>query len=251
MGKLLKNNGLTITLLLLFAFSITGQWLAGWHVTNSNLLEHGRPGMTLARYSVSPDFVSAVFENWESEFLQMATYVLLTAVLVQRGSAESKDPDEGRHDEDLVAKAGEPGGPRAPRAGRLAHAIYSHSLFLALAALFVLSFAVHWTQSARVAAQEALEHGASPPTVLGYLGDAQLWFESFQNWQSEFLSTAVLVVLVHLPAPTRIARVEVGRRAKRTDGILRDWLDRWVQRVVATRHSRGERGVSDEAAEAD
>lgn len=195
MGKLLKNNGLTIALLLLFAFSITGQWLAGWHVTNDDLLEHHKPVMTLARYSVSPDFLSAVFENWESEFLQMATYVLLTAVLVQRGSAESKEPDAGPRDGDLVRRGDEPGAPRALRAGRIGRAIYSRSLFLALATLFVLSFVVHWTQSAHVAAREAMEHGAKPPTVLGYLGDAQLWFESFQNWQSEFLSTAVLVVL--------------------------------------------------------
>ncbi|MEG8223270.1 hypothetical protein OSJ57_22065 [Sphingomonas sp. HH69] len=61
--------------------------------------------------------------------------------------------------------------------------------------LFVASFATHWVQSAYVAADEALEHGDTPQTVLAYLGDAQLWFESFQNWQSEFLSTAVLVVL--------------------------------------------------------
>jgi hypothetical protein len=125
----------------------------------------------------------------------MATYVLLTAVLVQRGSAESKDPDAGPRDGDLIRQAEVPGAPRALRAGRLGRAIYSHSLFLALATLFVLSFVVHWTQSARVAAQEALQHGAKPPTMTGYLGDAQLWFESFQNWQSEFLSTAVLVVL--------------------------------------------------------
>ncbi len=32
-------------------------------------------------------------------------------------------------------------------------------------------------------------------TIGSYLLDPQLWFESFQNWQSEFLSTAVLVVL--------------------------------------------------------
>ena len=54
---------------------------------------------------------------------------------------------------------------------------------------------MHWTFSARAAAAEAVLHGARPPTMLAYLGDAQLWFESFQNWQSEFLSTAVLVVL--------------------------------------------------------
>ena len=62
MAKLLKNNGLTFALLLLFATSITGQWLAGWHVTNEQLSEHGRAAMTLASYTVSPDFLSAVFE---------------------------------------------------------------------------------------------------------------------------------------------------------------------------------------------
>jgi hypothetical protein len=179
----------------LFALSITGQWLAGWHVTNEELHEHGRAVMTLARYTVSADFLSAVFENWESEFLQMAMYVLLTAILFQRGSAESKDPDDGPRDQNLALQAGKPGAPRILGAGPIARAIYSHSLFLALATLFLLSFVIHWTQSARVAAQAALEHGATPPTMLGYLGDAQLWFESFQNWQSEFLSTAVLVVL--------------------------------------------------------
>jgi hypothetical protein len=195
MARFFKDNGLTLMLLLLFALSITGQWLAGWHVTNEELAEHGRAAMSLGSYTISPNFLSAVFENWESEFLQMAMYVLLTAILFQRGSAESNDPDEGPRDEDLAARAREPGAPRALAAGRLSRAIYAHSLFLALATLFVASFVIHWTQSARVAAQEAIEHGAVPPTIFGYLGDAQLWFESFQNWQSEFLSTAVLVVL--------------------------------------------------------
>jgi hypothetical protein len=64
-----------------------------------------------------------------------------------------------------------------------------------LSLLFILSFVLHWTQSAAVAAEEAREHGEAVKTTLAYLGDPQLWFESFQNWQSEFLSTAVLVVL--------------------------------------------------------
>lgn len=195
MPKLIRNNGLTLALLMLFASSITGQWLAGWRVTNEELSQHGRAAMTLASYTVSPDFLSAVFENWESEFLQMAMYVLLTGILVQRGSAESKDPDNAPRDQDLASQAHRPGAPRVLRAGRFARAVYSRSLFLALATLFIVSFVIHWTQSARVAAQQAIEHGATPPTMLGYLGDAQLWFESFQNWQSEFLSTAVLVVL--------------------------------------------------------
>lgn len=61
--------------------------------------------------------------------------------------------------------------------------------------LFILSFILHWTQSARVAAQEALAHGEKALGTMAYLADPQLWFESFQNWQSEFLSTAVLVFL--------------------------------------------------------
>jgi hypothetical protein len=196
MPKLLRDNSLTLVLLALFALSITGQWLAGWHVVNQDLAEHGRAAMSLASYTVSPDFLSAVFENWESEFLQMATYVLLTGMLFQRGSAASRDPnDDETRDADLASQAGHPGAPRILSAGRMARALYSHSLFLTLAALFMISFAIHSTQSARVAAEQAVENGRVPPTMLGYLSHAQLWFESFQNWQSEFLSTAVLIVL--------------------------------------------------------
>ena len=64
-----------------------------------------------------------------------------------------------------------------------------------LGLLFLLSFVLHWTQSAQAAAEEAIEHGEAPPSAIAYLASPQLWFESFQNWQSEFLSTAVLVVL--------------------------------------------------------
>jgi len=125
----------------------------------------------------------------------MAAYVVLTAFLIQRGSAESKDPDAPPRDNDLDQKAQEHGAPAILRKGPLWRAIYARSLGLALILLFAASFTMHWINSAHASAQEALEHGETPKTVLAYLGDAQLWFESFQNWQSEFLSTAVLVVL--------------------------------------------------------
>lgn len=182
-------------LLLLFGISIFGQLLTGWHVALEDAQRHGRAAMSLGSYLASPEFLSSVFENWESEFLQMAAYVILTAFLVQRGSAESKNPDGPPRDADLGRQAGYEDAPRIMRAGAWARALYARSLGLALAGLFVISFVIHWTQSARAAAQEAAEHGLAPPTLLGYLADPQLWFESFQNWQSEFLSTAVLVVL--------------------------------------------------------
>jgi len=195
MRTVIRNNGLTIVLLLLFAGSIAGQWLAGWHVALEDAARHGQSGMTLLSYTRSPEFLSSVFENWESEFLQMSAYVILTAVLVQRGSAESKNPDDPPRDADLAAQAAKPGAPAALRGGVLVRALYARSLGIAVAFLFLASFLLHWTQSAKAAAQEALEHGETAPTLLGYLADPQLWFESFQNWQSEFLSTAVLVVL--------------------------------------------------------
>jgi hypothetical protein len=193
--RLVRDNSLTLVLLLLFAGTIVGQWIAGWHVAVEDAARHGGHALSLAAYTGSPQFLSSVFENWESEFLQMAAYVVLTAVLIQRGSSESKDPDAPPRDQNLAAQAMKPGAPAGLRAGRLARALYARSLGIVLGLLFLLSFLLHWTQSAKAAAAEAIEHGEAAPTLIGYLGDPQLWFESFQNWQSEFLSTAVLVVL--------------------------------------------------------
>jgi hypothetical protein len=116
----------------------------------------------------------------------MAAYVVLTAMLFQRGSSESRDPDDpGRPNDELPWRDRNP----------LAAWIYAHSLGLALALLFLGSFLLHWWFSMTAANAEALRHGAEVQTIGSYLSDPQLWFESFQNWQSEFLSTAVLVVL--------------------------------------------------------
>ena len=190
-----KDNSLTIVLLLLFAASIAGQWLTGWHVALEDAARHHQPGLSLLAYSASPRFLSSVFENWESEFLQMSAYVVLTAMLVQRGSSESRDPDAPPRDADVAAQSRKPGAPAILRKGRLARALYARSLGLVLALLFVASFVLHWTQSARAAAEEAREHGQAAVSTIAYLADPGLWFESFQNWQSEFLSTAVLVLL--------------------------------------------------------
>ena len=195
MRRFFRDNGLTIVLLLLFLFSLVGQWLAGWHFQNEELARHDELPVSLLGFASDPEFLSTLFENWESEFLQMSAYVVLTAFLFQRGSAESRDPDDPPRDADLGAQARKPGAPAALRMGALARWIYAHSLGLAMFALFVASFLLHWRFSAQAAAQEALSHGDSAKSVSEYLFDAELWFESFQNWQSEFLSTAVLVVL--------------------------------------------------------
>lgn len=193
--RVLKDNSLTLVLLTLFLISILGHWLTGWQVANQDALRHGEAVMSPIAYAVSAKFLSTVFENWESEFLQMAAYVVLTAMLIQRGSAESRKPDAPERDSNLEAEGLRPGAPAPLRMGRLARALYARSLGLVLALLFLTSFTLHWVQSARAAGQDAAAHGEAGKTVLAYLADPQLWFESFQNWQSEFLSTTVLVVL--------------------------------------------------------
>lgn len=194
--KWLRDNGLTLALLALFAISVIGQAWSGWLSERQDLIRHGLSAPSLTAYLAGGAFLSALFENWESEFLQMWAFVMLTAYLVQRGSPESKDPDKpAPQDRDPARGADDPQAPWPVRAGALTRALYSHSLGLALLFLFAMSFVLHWLNSARHAAEEALAHHEPPPGLWQWLGDAEFWFESFQNWQSEFLSTAVLIVL--------------------------------------------------------
>jgi hypothetical protein len=196
MRRWLRDNGLALALLALFALSVAGQVGAGLGANNEERLQHHQAALSLLPYLASGAFLSALFENWESEFLQMWAYVMLTAYLFQRGSPESKDPDEpGPQDRDPALDRGKGDAPGPVRRGGLVLTLYSHSLGMALLALFVASFVLHWLNSARHAADEALAHGEASASALAHLGDPTFWFESFQNWQSEFLSTAVLIVL--------------------------------------------------------
>ncbi len=185
MSKWIRDNSLTLVLAALFLASVIGHALTGVSVENHERMLDGLPPLGLGDYLGGGEFLSTLFENWESEFLQMWAYVMLTAYLFQRGSPESRDPDGEE------TRPGE--GKRRKRT--LGSSIYEHSLGLALLLLFLLSFALHWVNSFRKEVEEAARDGHPQPELFSYLWDAQLWFESFQNWQSEFMSTAVLVVL--------------------------------------------------------
>ncbi len=184
--NVLRDNGLTMALTAMFLLSVAGMAAAGRESHNQLLGQHGQSGLTMLEYLRSGDFLSALFENWESEFLQMAVYVVLTASLFQRGSAESRDPDDPARGRDKL--------PWRDRQPVLAW-LYEHSLGLTLAVLFAASFALHWFSSLAAMNQQARLHAEPGQSLWDYLGSAELWFESFQNWQSEFLSTGLLVVL--------------------------------------------------------
>ncbi|APG94427.1 DUF6766 family protein [Sinorhizobium americanum] len=193
----LRDHGLSITLTILTAATIAGMIFAGAHAFNQEAIMHGEATVTVADYLFTGHFLSALFENWESEFLQMAAYVCLTAFLYQRGSAESKDPDalQDEVDEDAFKKKDDPKAPWPVRQGPLIRTLYSYSLGIVLAGLFVLSFVFHLRASAAAANIEAMRHGEPPVGLWTRLADAEFWFECFQNWQSEFLSTLLLVLL--------------------------------------------------------
>ena len=137
MRRFLHDNGLSVTLFALFLFAITGQALTGWRAASEELRSHGQNAVGFVSYLGTGHFLSATFENWESEFLQMAVYVLLTAILVQRGSPESNDPDRAESEDDHLPRS---------RIGLLRR-LYSHSLSLALVTLFALSFWLHLASS--------------------------------------------------------------------------------------------------------
>jgi len=196
MRSLWRNNGLSITLFTLFLLFLIGQVLTGWHEQLDELQAHGAPPIDLLNYLYSGNFLEVTAENWESEFLQMLVYVVLTVFLFQRGSAESKDPDaEEAVDRDPRAGPVKPGSPAAVRAGGWRLTLYEHSLSLAFLSLFLLSFALHAIGGAAQYNEERLLHHEPTVAVLEYLATSRFWFESFQNWQSEFLSIGLMVVL--------------------------------------------------------
>lgn len=190
MKRFFHDNGLSIVLFALFAIILAGQAVAGWKAHNKELEEHDRPAWSFPYYLGSGAFGEAVFENWESEFLQMGMYVLLTAFLFQRGSAESKDPDGGEEEDLSPGQA-----PFPVRKGGWILRVYEHSLSLVLLALFAASLAAHALFGLSAHNEEAARHGEGGETLLHYVSGSQFWFESLQNWQSEFLSIFVVVLL--------------------------------------------------------
>ena len=192
----LRNNGLALTTFSLFALFLAGQTLTGHRHFNEEQREHGAPSVTLLEYLRSGHYIEATAENWESEFLQMAMYVVLTAMLLQKGSSESKKLDEPEAvDRDPRLSRNKPDAPWPVHRDGWILRVYENSLSLAFLVLFLISFGLHALGGAIAYNEEQLQHGADSVSVLGYLATSQFWFESFQNWQSEFLSLVTMVVL--------------------------------------------------------
>jgi len=187
-----RNNSLSVVVLALFGLFLLGQAFTGFAVNNQELSEHGRAAIGFGAYLLSGHFMEAVFENWESEFLQMGAYVLLTVWLVQKGSAESKAP--GKFEQVDAAPKRKRRAPWPVRRGGWVLKLYQNSLVIAMFGLFFVSFILHGIGGTRAACDEQRLHGQPCESVIGYMTSSQFWFESFQNWQSEFLAVGSLII---------------------------------------------------------
>ncbi|MCG2792599.1 MAG: hypothetical protein L6262_03500 [Weeksellaceae bacterium] len=187
------RNGLSIVIIGLFLLFLSFQSFTGWHVKNNELAEVHLPALSYVQYLGSPHFMQATFENWESEFLQMGMYVIFTVSLRQKGSAESKSlSGKEEVDRDPVAHRN---APWPVKKGGVILSIYQHSLSISFLVLFLLSFLFHFIGSLNNYNEEQMEKHLETLPWNSYLFNSQFWFESFQNWQSEFLAVAAIVLL--------------------------------------------------------
>lgn len=196
MKSFFRNNGLSVVLISLFLVFWIAQAVVGRLEYNEEREERHLPPAGVGEYLRSCHFWEATGENWESEFLQMSAYVFLTVFLFQKGSSESKDPDEeSPQDKDPRTERDKLDAPWPVRRGGWVLTLYENSLGLAFVLLFLGSVALHAAGGVRLYNEEQIAFGKHAIGFLGYLQTSRFWFESFQNWQSEFLAIGAMVIL--------------------------------------------------------
>jgi hypothetical protein len=191
----LRDNGLSLFFLGLFVIALALQAVAGHIEYNAQQVEHHGATVSFWRYLTSSDFGSNVLQNWQSEWLQFVLFIVATIWLFQRGSSESKDPDK----EGAGARPNELGGgdgksPSWARAGAVRRWVYSNSLLALFAAIFVVTWVVQSLNGWSHYNSDQLEHHSQGISWLHYVGTADFWNATLQNWQSEFLAVGAMVV---------------------------------------------------------
>jgi hypothetical protein len=124
--------------------------------------------------------------------------MLATVWLLQRGSPESKQIGKAGTESDEGQRIGEHADERSPRWARTGDwrtTIYSHSLLIAMAIIFVGSWFAQSVTGWTAFNAEQVDHGEPKVSWLGYVGSATFWESTLQNWQSEFLAVGSFAVL--------------------------------------------------------
>jgi hypothetical protein len=197
MRRFAKQNSLGLVFGGLFLASLVGQGIAGHLAYNQEQLQHGGDAISLGRYLTSSSFGQAVMENWQSEYLQFLLFLLLTIWLWQKGSPESKKEGElGRESEEqqLIGDAARRSSPKWAKAGGWRAGLYGNSLLIVMALIFFGSWLAQSLTGWSAYNQEQLDHHSQTVSWLGYLGNAEFWENTLQNWQSEFLAVGSFAV---------------------------------------------------------
>jgi hypothetical protein len=196
--RFLRDNSLSIVFLVLFLAALGGQALVGHGDFNHvQLLHHGDP-ISFGRYLTSSEFAVDVAENWQSEYLQFTLYILATVWLIQRGSPESKPPDDAGLETDEEQKIGHHARAASPKwasVGGLRSTIYSYSLVIVMTTLWLGSWFAQSIAGWSAYNADQIDHQAPTLGWLGYIGTNDFWDRTLQNWQSEFLAVGSMAIL--------------------------------------------------------
>jgi hypothetical protein len=193
----LRESSLSLFFLLLLLASVAGQSFAGWRDFNAEQLMHQDPTVTWAFYVTSSSFWAAVMENWQSEFLQFSLFIAATIWLIQRGSNESKPPEDVGLESDQKQQVGGYAPENAPRWARVRGwktALYSHSLLIVMTSIFFATWLAQSLTDRTVYNADQQEHGEAAVSWTGYVTTPDFWEKTLQKWQSEFLAIGTMAV---------------------------------------------------------
>jgi hypothetical protein len=193
MKRFLRDNSLTLAFGAGFLVTLLGQAVSGWQFFNSQQRAQGGEALPFLRYLSSSEFAVDVVENWQSEYLQFFLFIIATVWLVQRGSTQSKKVDEVGIESDREQRLGRYATAHSPlwaRIGGIRTAIYSRSLGLLMGTIFLLCWLAQSIAGRAAFNAEQLANRSEPVSWVGYLGTAEFWNRTLQNWQSELLAVA-------------------------------------------------------------
>ena len=193
----LKDNGLSLFFGTIFLLSLLGQSVSGLADYNNQQLSSGGDPVSFWHYVSSSSFAVDVAENWQSEYLQFLLYILATVWLVQQGSTESKEPDKVGRESDKEQKVGryaEDDSPAWAKVGGWRTALYSRSLGTVMGLVFLGSWLAQSVAGRAAYNAEQLSELSDPVSWIGYVTSADFWDRTLQNWQSEFLAVASMVL---------------------------------------------------------
>jgi hypothetical protein len=194
----LRDHGLSIVFGGIFLLALVGESIAGVALYNNEQRSSGGDPVSFWHYVTSSSFAADVAENWQSEYLQFFLYIFLTVWLVQRGSTESKELDKAGTESDEDQKVGSfatPESPRWAKAGGWRTAVYSRSLGAVMGVIFLGSWLAQSIAGRASYNAEQLGDFSDPVSWGGYVTSADFWNRTLQNWQSEFLAVASMVIL--------------------------------------------------------